>query len=130
MRPTIQETEARRREMDAQNEINSLRATALPRGAGSRSAHGSPLGGPATPDEWACNRCMYSWDGNGGWCPSCGETATFATKKDKLMEKLRIIQSGETAILPSGEIVKRGTPGATDYDSANTTNQNENHRNQ
>jgi hypothetical protein len=37
-------------------------------------------GGAATPDaperEWACNRCMYSWDGNGGHCPSCGEQAT------------------------------------------------------
>lgn len=36
--------------------------------------------GPATPDaperEWACNRCMYSWDGNDGWCPICGATAT------------------------------------------------------
>ncbi len=36
--------------------------------------------GPATPDaperEWACNRCMYSWDGHGGWCPSCGCEAT------------------------------------------------------
>ena len=85
-----------------------------------------PAGGAATPDaperEWACNRCMYSWDGNGGWCPSCGEQAThglaFAGKKDKLLEKLRIIQSGETAIMPNGEIVKRGTPGSANYDSA------------
>lgn len=85
------------------------------------------VGGAATPDaperEWACNRCMYSWDGNGGWCPSCGEQAThgraFATKKDNLMEKLRIIQSGNTAIMPTGEIVERGTPGATEYNSPN-----------
>lgn len=94
------------------------------------AVHSSALlgvGGAATPDaperEWACNRCMYSWDGNGGWCPSCGEQAThgraFATKKDKLMEKLRIIQSGKTAILPTGEIVERGTPGAMDYETPN-----------
>ena len=84
--------------------------------------------GAATPEaherEWACNRCMYSWDGNGGWCPSCNEQATHgrafapeAIKKGNLMEKLRIIQSGKTAILPTGEIVERGTAGAMGYDS-------------
>lgn len=86
--------------------------------------------GAATPDaperEWACVRCMYSWDGNGGWCPSCNEQATHgrafapvAVKKSKLIEKLQIIQSGKTAIMPTGEIVERGTAGSTDYDSPN-----------
>lgn len=37
--------------------------------------------------------------------------------ESKLMEKLRIIQSGKTAILPTGEIVERGTAGAMDYES-------------
>lgn len=31
---------------------------------------------PSTPErEWACNRCVYSWDGP-AWCPSCGHEAT------------------------------------------------------
>jgi hypothetical protein len=31
---------------------------------------------PTTPErEWACNRCVYSWDGP-AWCPSCGNGAT------------------------------------------------------
>lgn len=25
--------------------------------------------------EWACNRCMYAWDGQ-IWCPHCGHQAT------------------------------------------------------
>jgi len=82
-------------------------------------------GGPATPDaperEWACNRCMYSWDGNGGLCPVCREQAThgeaFRTREQRLLEKVRIIRSGNTAILPTGEIVERGTPGSTNYNS-------------
>lgn len=102
----------------------------LPESWENEKVHSSPLtgvGGSATPDapgrEWACNRCMYSWDGNSGWCPSCGEQAThgraFAAKKDNLMEKLRIIQSGKTAIMPTGEIVERSTAGSMDYDSLN-----------
>jgi rubrerythrin len=46
-----------------------------------KGMYARPLtGGPATPDaperEWACNRCMYSWDGNAGHCPVCGHEAT------------------------------------------------------
>lgn len=26
--------------------------------------------------EWACNRCMIAWDGNGGECPYCKHGAT------------------------------------------------------
>lgn len=40
----------------------------------------TPNGGAATPDaperECACNRCMYSWDGNSGICPVCRDEAT------------------------------------------------------
>jgi hypothetical protein len=36
--------------------------------------------GPATPDaplkDWACNRCMVSWDGSGQYCPHCGNMHT------------------------------------------------------
>lgn len=80
-------------------------------------------GGAAIPEaperEWACNRCMYSWDGNGGQCPVCRNQAThgraFMTKEQMLLEKVRIIRSGNTAILPTGEIVERGTPGSMNY---------------
>lgn len=34
-----------------------------------------------------------------------------------LMEKVRLIRERNTAILPTGEIVARGTPGAMDYES-------------
>lgn len=36
-------------------------------------------------------------------------------KKIALLEKLKIIREGNTAILPTGEIVVRGTAGAMDY---------------
>lgn len=35
--------------------------------------------------------------------------------KERLMEKVRIIRSGNTAITPTGEIVERGTPGSMSY---------------
>lgn len=41
-------------------------------------------------------------------------------KHRKLMEKVGLIQSGDTAILPTGEIVSRDTPGAMPYDSPQT----------
>lgn len=34
-----------------------------------------------------------------------------------LMEKVRLIRSGNTAILPTGEIVPRSTPGAMPYET-------------
>ena len=39
-------------------------------------------------------------------------------KKIALLEKLKIIREGNTAILPTGEIVPRGTLGAMDYPTA------------
>ena len=39
------------------------------------------------------------------------------TKHADLMEKVRLIREKNTAILPTGEIVARGTPGAMDYNS-------------
>jgi hypothetical protein len=36
-------------------------------------------------------------------------------KKIALLEKLKIIREGNTAITPNGEIVPRGTTGAMDY---------------
>lgn len=35
--------------------------------------------------------------------------------KNRLMEKVRLIREGRSAILPSGEIVEQGTPGAMQY---------------
>jgi len=26
--------------------------------------------------DYACNRCMYAWNGNNGVCPMCGNDAT------------------------------------------------------
>lgn len=37
--------------------------------------------------------------------------------KERLLEKVRIIRSRNTAITPSGEIVERGTPGSVNYES-------------
>jgi hypothetical protein len=39
------------------------------------------------------------------------------TKHADLMEKVRLIREKNTAILPTGEIVARDTPGAMPYDS-------------
>jgi hypothetical protein len=41
-------------------------------------------------------------------------------KTEALLAKVELMRSGNTAILPTGEIVARGTPGATDYDSSNS----------
>lgn len=38
-------------------------------------------------------------------------------KRERLEEKIRLIQSGNTAILPTGEIVPRDTHGAMNYNS-------------
>jgi len=31
---------------------------------------------------YGCNRCMYTWSDNGGWCPICGQPATHGPKQD------------------------------------------------
>ena len=49
--------------------------------------------------------------------------ARCSAKEAALLEKLRIIRSGNTAILPTGEIVERGTPGSMDYESPNRKDQ-------
>lgn len=36
-------------------------------------------------------------------------------KLDSLIQKAQLISDGNTAILPNGEIIPRGTPGAMDY---------------
>jgi len=46
-------------------------------------------------------------------------------KLEKLLSKLKIIQEENTAILPNGEIVPRGTIGSIDYNSPKNKNNEE-----
>lgn len=48
-----------------------------------------------------------------------GDQMKTERMKRRLLEKVNLIRAGNTAILPTGEIVARGTTGSMDYDSPN-----------
>lgn len=54
------------------------------------------------------------------------DTTTPEARLAAIQAKLAIIQSGEAAIMPSGEIVPRGTPGSRNYDPPKPVFQAEN----
>lgn len=56
--------------------LDEMCRTAMSHVTSQKVQNGYTADGTQPKTEWACNRCVYAWDGNGGWCPSCGQEAT------------------------------------------------------
>ena len=41
--------------------------------------------------EWACNRCNYAWNGNGGVCPCCSHDATHGDLFDPAKHRALVL---------------------------------------